>query len=426
MTFNFETNLQAYDTAIRALTFNGTHIVSADQSGIVRYFQPKKNNLTEWPAHREAVRSLGFSPDDVRFATAIDDSTVRVWFHSKNREERVLTGHRWDINCIEWSGIRPWACSWCDSKDNLLQFWGPTLEPRSRCYTYPVFCLVTYNKHIGATSSSYRHKDTRQALACAHQHHRSGLPSQPWPHNSPSRDALALDPNFWALAFHQLDQFLVSASNDLYHGFSRVVGLPQRDGGCRRNCMSSCGTCSGDSVPQLCRVTVTSDSGGSQHPTSDSAPRTKTIWQLFPIACENFDSLELTTVHRCARRSFLFPSFSSPAYLLGRLVYVLRHGYTPAEQSRAASVLRRNICKAHVDVRFNSLIAFDYWCPISAIANGNVNIDVCPWAGGERHRFPTGSTRHVSRLPGGHGVSSSQRARGKEWARRGAESVTFS
>jgi WD40 repeat protein len=80
-TFNFETILQAHDTAIRVLTLNHacTYIASADQSGIVKYFQPNMNNLTAWPAHREAVRGLSFSPDDERFATARDDSTVRIF-----------------------------------------------------------------------------------------------------------------------------------------------------------------------------------------------------------------------------------------------------------------------------------------------------------------------------------------------------------
>jgi len=47
LTFNFETILQAHDT-VRALTFNyaSTYIASADQSGIVKYFQPNMNNLT--------------------------------------------------------------------------------------------------------------------------------------------------------------------------------------------------------------------------------------------------------------------------------------------------------------------------------------------------------------------------------------------
>ena len=48
LTFNFETILQAHDTAVRALTFNyaRTYIASANQSGIVKYFQPNMNNLT--------------------------------------------------------------------------------------------------------------------------------------------------------------------------------------------------------------------------------------------------------------------------------------------------------------------------------------------------------------------------------------------
>jgi polyadenylation factor subunit 2 len=125
LTFNFETILQAHDTAIRALTFNhaGTYIASADQSGIVKYFQPNMNNLTAWPAHREAVRGLSFSPDDERFATASDDSTVRVWSFAESREERILTGHGWDVKCVEWHPTMGLLVS--GSKDNLIKFWDP-------------------------------------------------------------------------------------------------------------------------------------------------------------------------------------------------------------------------------------------------------------------------------------------------------------
>ncbi len=94
LTFNFETILQAHDTAVRAMKFThaGAYLVSADQSGIIKYFQPNMNNLTAWTGHREAIRGLSFSPDDQRFATASDDSTVRIWAFEESREERVLTG----------------------------------------------------------------------------------------------------------------------------------------------------------------------------------------------------------------------------------------------------------------------------------------------------------------------------------------------
>lgn len=94
LTFNFETILQAHDTAVRTMRFthSGAYLASADQSGIIKYFQPNMNNLTAWTGHREAIRGLSFSPDDQRFATASDDSTVRIWSFEESREERVLTG----------------------------------------------------------------------------------------------------------------------------------------------------------------------------------------------------------------------------------------------------------------------------------------------------------------------------------------------
>jgi WD40 repeat protein len=79
------------------------------------------NNLTAWPAHREAIRRLSFSPDDERFATASDDSTVRVWSFAESREERILTGHGWDVKCVGWHPTMGLLVS--GSKDNLIKFW---------------------------------------------------------------------------------------------------------------------------------------------------------------------------------------------------------------------------------------------------------------------------------------------------------------
>ena len=94
LTFNFETILQAHDSAVRAFQFthSGAYLASADQSGIIKYFQPNMNNLTAWQGHREAIRGLSFSPNDGRFATASDDSTIRIWAFEDSREERILTG----------------------------------------------------------------------------------------------------------------------------------------------------------------------------------------------------------------------------------------------------------------------------------------------------------------------------------------------
>ncbi|KAF8493941.1 hypothetical protein F5888DRAFT_699674 [Russula emetica] len=63
---------------------------------------------------------------------------------------------------------------------------------------------------------------------------------------------------------------------------------------------------------------------------------------------------------------------------IGVLLYVMRQGYAVAEQSRAVFVLRRDIRKAHVDVRFNSRVAADCWSLIDAIENGEIYIEQPP------------------------------------------------
>ncbi|KAI0291383.1 hypothetical protein B0F90DRAFT_1777103 [Multifurca ochricompacta] len=79
--------------------------------------------------------------------------------------------------------------------------------------------------------------------------------------------------------------------------------------------------------------------------------------------------------------NLFFVCFSKPlvteisSIWLGVLLYTMRHGFTPAEQSRAAFILRRDLRKAHVDVRFNARVAADCWRIIDAIENGEVDIE---------------------------------------------------
>ncbi|KIK91982.1 hypothetical protein PAXRUDRAFT_830393 [Paxillus rubicundulus Ve08.2h10] len=253
LTFNFETILQAHDTAIRAFQFthSGAYLASADQTGIIKYFQPNMNNLNAWSGHREAIRGLSFSPNDGRFATASDDATIRIWAFEESREERVLTGHGWDVKCVEWHPNKGLLVS--GSKDNLIKFWDP---------------------RVGTVLSTiHQHKNTIQALAWSPngnlvasasrdqtvrvfdiramkefrvlKGHKKEVCSVTWhpvhpllvsggsegailhwdlsgPEPTPLQPALlpratlsqAHDSNVWSLAFHPLGHILVSASND--------------------------------------------------------------------------------------------------------------------------------------------------------------------------------------------------------------------
>ncbi|KAF6751310.1 WD40-repeat-containing domain protein [Ephemerocybe angulata] len=147
LTFNFETILQAHDTAICAMRFthSGAYLASADKTGIIKYFEPNMNNLTAWQGSqsKEAIRGISFSPDDQRFATASDDSSVRIWSFAESRFESVLSGHGWDVKCVEWHPTKGLIVS--GSKDSQVKFW----DPRTGT------CLSTLHQH----------KNTIQALA---------------------------------------------------------------------------------------------------------------------------------------------------------------------------------------------------------------------------------------------------------------------
>ncbi|KAF9228810.1 WD40 repeat-like protein [Gyrodon lividus] len=253
LTFNFETILQAHDTAIRAFQFthSGAYLASADQSGIIKYFQPNMNNLNAWPGHREAIRGLSFSPNDGRFATASDDATIRIWAFEESREERVLTGHGWDVKCVEWHPNKGLLVS--GSKDNLIKFWDPrTGTVLSTLHQHKnTIQALAWSPNGNLVASASRDQTARVFDIRAMKEfrvlkgHKKEVCSVTWhpvhpvlvsggsegailhwdlsgPEPTPLQPALlpratlsqAHDSNVWSLAFHPLGHILVTASND--------------------------------------------------------------------------------------------------------------------------------------------------------------------------------------------------------------------
>ncbi|KAH9015628.1 hypothetical protein EDB85DRAFT_1875653 [Lactarius pseudohatsudake] len=85
--------------------------------------------------------------------------------------------------------------------------------------------------------------------------------------------------------------------------------------------------------------------------------------------------LARSSEHDAPFRSFKAKVSPVEFVFIGVLLYTMRNGYAAAEQSRAAFVLRRDIRKAHVDVRFNARVAADCWRIVDSIENGEVDIE---------------------------------------------------
>lgn len=125
MTFNFETIMQAHDTAVLSLNYshNDDWLLSGDQDGVLKFWQPNFNNVNVVNAHGDGIRDVVFSPTDSKFVTASDDSTLKIFNFSNAKEEKVLKGHNWDVKCCDWHSTKGLIVS--GSKDNLIKLWDP-------------------------------------------------------------------------------------------------------------------------------------------------------------------------------------------------------------------------------------------------------------------------------------------------------------
>ena len=84
--------IQAHQSAVRAMTWakNGEWMVTGDQDGLMKYWNPSIRPMKEVKAHTASMRAMSFSPTDAKLATCSDDLTIKIWDFASVREESVL------------------------------------------------------------------------------------------------------------------------------------------------------------------------------------------------------------------------------------------------------------------------------------------------------------------------------------------------
>ena len=132
MGFNFETIMQAHDTTVRAAVWshNDEWFVSTDADGMIKYWQTNFNNVKGWKGHDQPIRGVAFAPTDSKFVTGGDDGILKVWDFAKSVEENQLTGHQWEVRCLDWHPKKGLIVS--GSKDHQVKLWDPR---NARCLT---------------------------------------------------------------------------------------------------------------------------------------------------------------------------------------------------------------------------------------------------------------------------------------------------
>ncbi|ORY85009.1 WD40-repeat-containing domain protein, partial [Protomyces lactucae-debilis] len=142
LTFNFETILQAHESAVRAMEWSpsGDWLLSGDHEGFIKYSQTNMNIVKVIPAHTEAIRDIAFSPGSNKFVTASDDGSMKLWSFNEGVEEATFTGHGWDVKTVDWHMSKGLIVS--GSKDNLVKLWDPRTAK----------CLSTLHGHKNTVS----------------------------------------------------------------------------------------------------------------------------------------------------------------------------------------------------------------------------------------------------------------------------------
>ncbi|EST09844.1 WD40 repeat [Kalmanozyma brasiliensis GHG001] len=146
LTFNFETIMQAHDSAVRAMAWSksGAFLISADQNGSIKYHQGNLNTLQAFQGHGDSARGLAWGPDDGKFVSCGDDSLIKVWDFDSAKQIRELSGHGWDVKCVDWHATKGLLVS--GSKDNLVKVWDPRATPSGTC-------LATFHNHKNTVQS---------------------------------------------------------------------------------------------------------------------------------------------------------------------------------------------------------------------------------------------------------------------------------
>lgn len=110
--------------SITAMSYSNNLLVTGDASGLIHFCDETLREIRKIPdAHKGPIRSISFSPFDLKIVSASDDSNLHVWSHGNTTPEVTLSGHLADIKACDWHPFRSLIAS--GSRDCTIKLWDP-------------------------------------------------------------------------------------------------------------------------------------------------------------------------------------------------------------------------------------------------------------------------------------------------------------
>ncbi|KMU75584.1 polyadenylation factor subunit 2 [Coccidioides immitis RMSCC 3703] len=241
--FNFETVMDAhydqYQAGVTSAEWSHSHewLISGGQKGDVKYWRPNFNNVeTVDDAHHDAVRDLAWCPNDTRFLSASDDTTLKIFDFNARACELVLAGHGWDVKSCDWHPTKGLLVS--GSKDHQSQKYSDNYEIFSnicilRGHEKAHFLPRTWTLSTGPVVSTGKRGRIFISLPMGGAQFASRTVSHPLhpydttdPSNTPAqvifpahRIQFAHSSTIWSLDWHPLGHILASGSKDNFTRF---------------------------------------------------------------------------------------------------------------------------------------------------------------------------------------------------------------
>lgn len=141
--FGFDNLMQAHASPVRCLFWmppDSFCLLSGDAGGVIKFWDQGLVPFVQFQAHKESIREIAASASGSKIFTAADEPAGKIWDYRTGVEERLLTGHSWDVRTAHWHPEMSLIAT--GSKDSTIKLWDPRAA-QAVCTLYVHKSIVT-------------------------------------------------------------------------------------------------------------------------------------------------------------------------------------------------------------------------------------------------------------------------------------------